>query len=85
MQKKHFVIVLVITLLILLIPVFGNIYVDGWNWGPMDFVFGFVMIFGTGLALVYAGKKVVNPFYKVMTLLGIIFAFLIIWGILATG
>ncbi len=85
MQKKNIIRVLFITLLILLIPVFGNLYVDGWNWGPGEFAFGFVIIFGTGLLLEYAILKIGKPTYRILACAGIVFAFLAIWVTLATG
>ena len=85
MQKKYIIRVLIITLLILFIPVFGNLYVDGWNWGPGEFAFGFVMIFGTGLLLTYAANKISKPSYRILACAGIVLAFLFIGGALATG
>ena len=35
--------------LILLIPLLGNLFVDGWNWSPFAFAFWGTLLFGTGL------------------------------------
>ena len=45
-----------ITVLILLIPFFGNLYVDGWNWPWTAFVFFGIILFGAGLAYELKGK-----------------------------
>jgi len=47
---------LLLTIGILLIPLFGNIYIDGWNWHWTAFVFFGVILFGAGLAYEMAGK-----------------------------
>lgn len=41
---------------ILVIPLIGNIYIDGWNWEwPAFIIFGFIF-FGAGLVYELAGK-----------------------------
>lgn len=65
--------------LILLIPFFGNIYVDGWNWGFFDFVFAGVLLFIVGLAIDFAARKVRHPLYKTLAISGIVLAFVALW------
>lgn len=45
-----------ITILILLIPLFGNLFIDGWNWPWTAFVFFGIIFFGAGLAYELKGK-----------------------------
>lgn len=45
-----------IAMLILLIPFFGNLYVDGWDWPWTAFVFFGTVLFTAGLAYEYKGK-----------------------------
>ena len=45
-----------LTIGLLLIPFFGNLYVEGWNWPWTAFVFFGVILFGSGLAYELAGK-----------------------------
>jgi hypothetical protein len=42
---------------LLLIPFFGNMYVDGWNWPWTAFPFFGVVLFGTGLAYELVGRR----------------------------
>lgn len=69
--------------LILLIPLMGNIYVEGWRWGFFDFVVMGTLLFGTGLAIEYAIKKFKNPVYKVLACLTIVLVLLLVWVELA--
>jgi hypothetical protein len=79
------------TALFLLIPLAltirdGNVKGVGWNWSPGDFVFAFVMIFGTGLAYQLVSRKAgSNILYKVAMGLGLAGAFLLIWVNAAVG
>jgi hypothetical protein len=45
------------TAAVLLIPLFGNMYVDGWNWPWRDFAFLGVVLFSAGLAYELVGRK----------------------------
>lgn len=64
---------------------FGNAFIDGWNWGPFDFVFAFVLIFGTGVTYELITRKVKNSAYKIAVGLGLLTGFLLIWVSLAVG
>ncbi|TAJ93958.1 MAG: hypothetical protein EPO31_07200 [Gammaproteobacteria bacterium] len=46
-----------LTMGILLIPFFGNMYVDGWNWPWTAFAFFGVVLFGAGLAYELVGRN----------------------------
>lgn len=47
---------LLLTAGILLIPLLGNMYIDGWNWPWTAFAFFGAVLFGAGLAYELAGK-----------------------------
>lgn len=47
---------LLITAGILMIPLFGNLFIDGWNWPWTAFAFLGAVVFGAGLAYELAGK-----------------------------
>ena len=49
MQNKNMMRIAIGTGLILLIPLLGNHFVDGWNWPPLAFVFWGAVLFATGL------------------------------------
>ncbi len=84
-MRNSFARVAVVVGLILLIPLFGNIYVDGWNWDPLDFVVMGVLLFAAGLAIDFAARKVVDPTRRTLVIIGIVLAFLALWAELAVG
>lgn len=65
--------------LILLIPLFGNIYVDGWNWGPLDFVMMGALLCVVGMTIDLAARKIVDPTQKILVIVGVILAFVALW------
>jgi len=69
-----------ITLLILLIPLLGNHFVDGWNWPPGAFVRVGAIIFGIGLTYELVTRNRDAIAYRAAV--GIAFAtgFLLMWG-----
>lgn len=88
--RKHAARIAIIVGLILLIPLVLTLLGDGidgqgWNWKPGDFVFGFVMLFGTGLLLDYAARKLAKPSHRIIACIAIVIAFLLIWAELAVG
>ncbi len=64
---------------ILLIPFFGNIYVDGWNWSWTAFAFFGVVLFSAGLAYELAGK-----YAKTGVICGFVFGEVFAGGVIAT-
>ena len=68
------------TAFILLVPLLGR-----WDWGPADYVFAGVLIFGTGLTFVLAAKKVGNTAYRSAVGVGLAAAFLLVWVTGAVG
>ncbi len=85
MNKKHFIRPLVIALILLIPPFFGNIYVDGWNWTWSGFVVIGSLIFVTAFIYELVAKRVDSKFYKAGVALGVIAAFLLVWVTLAVG
>ena len=65
MQKRNIIRIAGVVGAILLIPLFGNIFVDGWNWGVLDFIVMGTLLFVTGLALDLAVRKIHKPIYRV--------------------
>ena len=63
MQKSIIRIVLV-TAGVLLVPFFGNIYVDGWSWHWYTFVLAGILLFGAGLTYELVAKRMSNKAYK---------------------
>lgn len=83
MRKNIFRIAIVVGL-ILLIPLAltllnGRPEGEGWHWKLGDFIFAFVMLFGTGLAINFAIRKLTSPVYRVLAVAVIVIAFLLVW------
>lgn len=83
MQKKNLIRILIIVALILLIPLFGNVFVDGWNWGVFDFITVGALLFVTGLAIDFAVRKIVNRTYRIIAIILIVLALITLWTELA--
>jgi hypothetical protein len=64
---------------ILLIPFFGNLYVDGWNWPWTAFAFFAVILLSAGLAYELAGK-----YAKTGVASGFFFGAIVGGGVIAT-
>lgn len=69
----------ILTIGILAIPFFGNIYVDGWNWSWTAFAFLGVILFSAGLAYELWGKNANKGVIG-----GFIFGEIIAGGVIAT-
>jgi len=69
-----------ITALILLIPLLGNQFVDGWNWPLRGFVLGGVLLFGTGLTYELVTRNVDTIAYRAAVGIALVAAFLLVWG-----
>lgn len=84
MTKKITRLLLIVALL-LIVPLLGTLFVDGWNWGIEDFIFAAVMFFAAGLGFQFAHTKFKNTTHRTIIILGIIMIFLFIWVELAVG
>jgi cation transport ATPase len=85
MDKKRVKKILSIVCLILLIPLLGMAFSDGWDWGVFDFVFMGALLFITGLSMNYAWRKFNNPSQKIMVVTFVGIVFLAIYTELAVG
>lgn len=79
MQNKIIIRPALGTGLILLIPLFGNLFVDGWNWHLGTFILAGVMLFATGLTYELVAKKMNNKAYRFAVGLAVGTAFILTW------
>ena len=72
-------------LLLLCIPLIGNIFVDGFNWSFFDFIImgSLILLFSSGINLVLLRQKSIQ--YNVTVIGVLVLIFLIIWAELAVG
>jgi peptidoglycan/LPS O-acetylase OafA/YrhL len=83
-MKKRIIRIAIVVILILLIPIMMMLFgVDGWNWGPGDFVAMGALLFGAGLVIDFAVRKIANLKYRIFAIIAIVAIFLLIWAELA--
>ncbi len=68
-----------VTALVLLIPLLGNRFVDGWNWEPRAFVLAGALIFGTALTYQLATRNVEAIAYRTAAGIALVAAFVLVW------
>ncbi|HEY8993472.1 MAG TPA: hypothetical protein VIM71_02205 [Lacunisphaera sp.] len=84
MKRKDYVIVALVPLVLLLIPITGQLTVDGWNWKWHGFVFAWaVFTFMTWFIRFLVTRPVANLPYKIAVGLAVVTGFLITWSTLA--
>ncbi len=67
------------TALILLIPLWGNHYVDGWNWHPGGFVLVGAFLFGTGLTYKWATRNADTLAYRAAVGIALATTLVLVW------
>lgn len=82
---KNIIRIALIVLVILLIPLFGNMFIEGWNWSFTDFIIMGALLFVTGLAIDYSVRHITKPLYRTIAIVAIVLALLVVWVELATG
>ena len=72
-------------LLLLCIPLIGNIFIDGFSWSFFDFIImgSLILLFSSGINLVLLRQKSIQ--YNVTVIGVLVLIFLIIWAELAVG
>jgi len=84
-MQKSIIRVAIIVGLILLIPLWGNFNVKGWNWSPIDFVAAFVILFSAGLMFELIAKKGANNSYRIGVGVACATGLVLLWINLAVG
>ncbi len=95
MPNKNLIRIAIFVGLILLIPLIltllnpnAEIYGGkggGWDWMPGDFGVMGILLFGTGLAIDFAARKIGNRTHRVLAIASIVLMLLLIWAELAVG
>ncbi len=84
-MKKSILKIMLWSAVALIIPLLGNQFVEGWNWGVGDFIFAWVFFVVMSLAIRFATKQVSNPKYRIAVGIAVFLAFASVWVMLATG
>lgn len=85
MTKRDFIRIATVVLGLLCIPLVGNLVSDEVEWGMMDFIIGFILLFTFGTLLQIAFYKLKGSPYRILILLGILMVLILIWAELAVG
>lgn len=85
MKRNQFIKILVRSTVALLIPVLGQMFVNGWNWGLGDFVFAWVFFNLLGITYTFVQNRINNRAWKILAGLIVIGIFAFVWIRLATG
>jgi hypothetical protein len=76
---------LLIVVILLLIPLIAMQFTSEVNWKLFDFIFAGVLLFGTGLILIFGKRKIKNIKYRYLFYIVIMIVFLLIYSELAVG
>lgn len=79
-------IILLIPLVLTLLNPNAEIYGGrggGWDWMPGDFVIMGILLFGTGLSIDLAARKLTNPMHRILAIAAIIIVLFLVWVELA--
>lgn len=80
MKPRDYLVVLLAPTPVLLIALFGNLCIDGWNWNPGSFVFAWVVIAGaTLLYRLLATRTFATPAYRLGAGLAVLAGFMVFW------
>ena len=85
MQRKNYLRPAIIAIAVLVIPLIGNLTVEGWNWTPFDFVVMFTLLYAAGLTYEFLASKVTKAAHRVIIGAIVIFGTLAVWAELAVG
>jgi hypothetical protein len=85
LMPKKIIRVAIIVGLILLIPLWGNFNVEGWNWSPFDFVAAFVVLFGAGSTFEWIASKGGTSAYRIAAGVACATGLVLLWINMAVG
>jgi hypothetical protein len=85
MKKKQVIRITAWSTAALIIPILGQLFVDGWNWGQGEFVFAWVFFNIFGLSYTFVTNKISHRIGRLVAGLLVIAIFVSIWVMLATG
>lgn len=85
MNKKQVIRVVSWATAALVIPIIGQLFVEGWNWGLGDFAFAWGFFNLLGFTYILVTNKISNHRVRIVAGLVVIAAFTFVWIRLATG
>jgi hypothetical protein len=85
MQKKQAIKIVTWSTAALIIPILGQLFVNGWNWSLGDFIFAWVFFNILGVTYTLVTNKITSPRSKIAAGIFVIAIFAFVWIGLATG
>ena len=85
LQLKRFIIVLIVSVSILLVPFLAQQFTDEVNWSLSDFLIAGLMLFGTGILIDFLLRKIDKVSHRIIAIVIILLVFMLIWAELAVG
>lgn len=85
MKKEQFIRIVSWSTVALIIPILGQLFVDGWNWGLGDFAFAWIFFNLLGITYTFVTNKFIHRKGKIMSGVVVIIVFVFVWVMLATG
>lgn len=85
MQKRQFLNILLRATIALVVPMLGQLFVNGWHWSVGEFVFAWIFFNILGISYTFITNKINHRGFKVVAGLLVIALFIFIWIRLATG
>jgi len=84
-MQKSIVRIAMVVGLVLLLPLLGNLFVDGFNWDLADFIIWGILLFGTGLTFELIARKGGTLAYRAAVGVACLAGFLLVWINAAVG
>jgi hypothetical protein len=85
MPNKNIIRIALATAILLLVPLLGNHFIDGWNWDLFDFAFMGALLFGTGLTFELVARKGGTIAYRAAVGIACAAGLLLVWINAAVG
>ena len=85
MEKKQIMKIVTRSTIALVIPLAGQLFINGWNWGLGDFVFTWVFFNALGFAYTFVTNNITHRSGKIIGGIIVVALFVFIWIKLATG
>jgi hypothetical protein len=85
LEKQKSTIIFAVPVLLMATALFGNLFVEGWNWSPFDFIIAAVLLFGTAFFINMVIKSKKTLVSKLIVCFAILLVLALVWIELAVG
>lgn len=85
LDKQKTKIIFAVPALLILTAFFGNLFVEGWNWSPSDFLIAGVLLFGTAFFVNLVIRSEKTRVSKLLICFAILLVLALVWIELAVG